>query len=72
MNLELDDDERAALVELITAEVKATRYPLSPRLRPLRSILAKLGPEIMPAAIYPPPKSPGAPSLVLIKGKGRR
>jgi hypothetical protein len=42
MPLDLDDDERATLVELVTAEIKGTRYPLSPRLRPLKSILAKL------------------------------
>jgi hypothetical protein len=42
MPLGLDDDERATLAELLTAEIKSTRYPLSPRLRPLKSTLAKL------------------------------
>jgi hypothetical protein len=42
VNLELDDTERAALTDLVTAEVKSTAYPLSLRLRPLRSRPASL------------------------------
>ena len=45
MNLDLDDAEQAALIRLLRGEVENTRYPLSPRLRTLRSILAKLGVE---------------------------
>ena len=54
--LQLDDDEHAALVELLTAEIKGTRFPLSPRLRPLKSILAKLGVGSTHAPAYLPPK----------------
>ena len=70
MPLDLDDDERAALVELLTGEMKGTRYPLSPRLRPLKSLLAKLGVGSTHATVYPPPKPPGQPSSVL--GKKRQ
>jgi hypothetical protein len=73
MNLELEDTERAALVELVSAAVKATRYPLSPELRLLRSVLAKLGAgSPKPATVYPAPKPPGEPSAVLAKGKRQR
>jgi hypothetical protein len=43
-NLELDDDEKAALVELLRAQIKNTRWRLAPRTKALRTILAKLEP----------------------------
>jgi hypothetical protein len=44
-NLELTDEEKAALLRLAKQAIDTDRYPLSPRLYPLRSILAKLAPS---------------------------
>jgi hypothetical protein len=41
--LELDDDEKAALVELLRAQTKNTRWR-APHTKALRAILAKLAP----------------------------
>lgn len=70
MNVELDDTEQAALVVLLRGEVENTRYPMAPRLRPLRSVLAKLGVETRRPAtgsLPPPPKPPGEPSMVVAR-----
>jgi hypothetical protein len=61
-NLDLTDDEQAALVRLVKQAIDSDRYPLSPRLYPLRSILDKLEPsaprEPRPAPkVYAPPKA---------------
>jgi hypothetical protein len=57
----LTDKERANLVRFLREALKADRYPLSPRMRRLKALLAKLA---------PPPKPPGERSVVL--GKKRR
>jgi hypothetical protein len=56
--LDLTDDERAALVRLIRRALDDDRYPLSPRLDPLKSILAKLDEPAAPPPDLPPPLSP--------------
>ena len=61
-NLELDDTEKAALVALLTAEIKNTRWPMAPRTRALRSILDKLEPTPLRPEPYPAPKPIGEPS----------
>jgi nitrate reductase NapE component len=43
-HLDLSDDEAAALVALLTRTITDDRYPLSPRIRALKAILAKLRP----------------------------
>jgi hypothetical protein len=45
MNLELTDEEGAALTTELDAIVRNDRYPLSPRIRTLKAILAKIRPE---------------------------
>ena len=55
MHLDLSDDEAAALTQELHAIVENDRYPLSPRIRTLREILAKLGPEPTSEPL-PPPK----------------
>ena len=70
MNLELDDTEKAALIKLLRAEIEGTRFPRSPHLRPLKSVLVKLAPPAPRPEPLPPPKPPGAPIMVL--GKKRR
>jgi hypothetical protein len=52
MRLDLTDDEAAALLGLLNRAIEDNRYPLSPRVRTLRSIRAKF-----PAA---PPEPPPA------------
>ena len=42
--LDLTDDEVSALRKLLSDAIEYDRYPLSPRIPTLRSILAKLGP----------------------------
>jgi hypothetical protein len=49
MPLDLNDDDKAALVELLREVIAADRYPLSPRIRKLRAILDKLVPPAPPA-----------------------
>ena len=44
MQLDLTDDETAALTPLLKHTIDNDRYPLSARLYPLRAILAKLEP----------------------------
>jgi hypothetical protein len=56
MSLDLDDSERAALIELLTDTIERDRFPLSPRVKRLRGILAKLGIGSAPAVPWPPPK----------------
>jgi hypothetical protein len=42
MNLDLTDDETAALERLLSDAIDRDRYPLSPRIKTLRGILAKI------------------------------
>jgi hypothetical protein len=70
--VELDEGEKAALVELLKRTIAADPFPLSPRVRTLRGILDKLQPPSPRAAPYPAPKPAGTPSLLLARKKGRR
>jgi hypothetical protein len=58
----LTDDEKSVLVALLKRIIDEDRYPLSPRIGTLRSILAKLeGPKPAPAPL-PPAKRYEPPS----------
>ena len=73
MNPNLTDDDRADLARFLRDAIEADRYPLSPRVRRLKELLAKIDPA--PAAAgtpLPAPRPPGQPSMVLAKGKRRR
>jgi hypothetical protein len=70
--VELDEGEKAALVELLKRTIAADPFPLSPGVRTLRGILDKLQPPSRRAAPYPAPKPAGTPSLLLARKKGRR
>jgi hypothetical protein len=52
---DLTDDERAALIALLKGTIDRDRFPLSPRIRLLRSILEKLGIRSTLAVPSPPP-----------------
>src|SRR5271169_6832641 len=59
MQLELADAERDALARFLRSAIDADRYPLSPRLTPLKAILTKLDqkPQAQP--------EPGTPNRVM-------
>jgi len=63
MQVELSGDERDALARFIRSTINADRYPLSPRLSPLKAILAKIDPKPQVQPV-PPPKA-GTPSRVM-------
>jgi hypothetical protein len=69
---ELDDSEKAALVELLREAIATDRFPLSPRIQKLRAVLDKLEPPAPRPEPFPAPKPIGEPSHVLAKRKGRR
>jgi hypothetical protein len=63
MPADLTDEETAALVRLLRDTIDGDRYPLSPRIRTLKAILAKLRPdpirEPLPAPKHYEPPSRG-------------
>jgi hypothetical protein len=65
MNLDLTDEETAALTQELHDIVESDRYRFSPRIRALRAILAKLRPEpvrepLPPPKVYAPPRAAAA------------
>jgi len=56
----LTEDEKVALLALLRRTIDDDRYPLSPRIRVLRGILAKLEPP-RPGAPLPPLKAYAPP-----------
>jgi hypothetical protein len=62
MNLDLTDEEAAALTRELHDIIESDRYPFSPRIQTLRTILAKLRPEpvrepLPPPKVYAPPRA---------------
>jgi hypothetical protein len=53
MNSNLTDDDRADLVQFLREAIEADRYPLSPRVRRLKELLAKIDPAPRPPAPRP-------------------
>jgi ABC-type nitrate/sulfonate/bicarbonate transport system substrate-binding protein len=74
MTLDLDDDEKAALIELLRAQTKNTRWA-APRITELRAILAKLAPEPQepprPTALRATPNPRSRQGAVLAKKRRR-
>jgi len=58
---DLTDDEREAVIAAIKEKLDRDRYPLSPRLAPLRTALAKLDPASAPRVLKDRPALPEAP-----------
>jgi len=61
-HLDLSDEEAAALVARLNRTISDDHYPVSPRVRTLKAILAKLRPEPvrepLPAPkVYAPPRA---------------
>ena len=69
---ELNEADKAVLIGLLKATIAGDRYPLSPRLRTLKRVLDKLDPPTRTSEPLPPPKPPGAPSMVLAKKRRRK
>ena len=68
MNLDLSDEEAAALTKHLRQALDEARYPLAPRLDPLKAVLAKLDPTKPGPEPLPPLKAGMGPS----HGRGRR
>jgi hypothetical protein len=61
----LTPDERAAVSKLLRDTIAADRFPLSPRVRRLKSALAKLDPSAAPQRSEPlPPPQPWVNSMI--------
>jgi hypothetical protein len=69
MTLDLTEEEAAALAQLLRRAINEDRYPLSPRLAPLKAILAKVDPPQPPSEPLPPLRASDAPSAA---GRRRR
>jgi hypothetical protein len=62
MNIDLTDEETAALLRELDGIIANDRYFLSPRVQTLKAILAKLRPEparepLPPPKVYAPPRA---------------
>ena len=60
MHLDLTDEETAALLRELDGLIDGDRYFLSPRIKTLRAIRAKIRPEPVREPLPPPPKRYGA------------
>ena len=69
---DLSPEEYAEVVRLVRTAVDSDRYPLSPRAKRLKSILAKLDPGCAECAVmpYPAPKRSAEPSFLYAKLRG--
>jgi len=66
MTLELTEDETRALAEHLKHAINSDPFPLSPRLLPLKAILAKLDPP----QPRPEPLPPLRPGVAQSRGRG--
>jgi hypothetical protein len=56
MNVELTDEETAALLRELDGLIDSDRYFISPRIKTLKAIRAKIRPEPVREPLPPPPK----------------
>ena len=64
--LDLSDEERDELVRALREMIDGDRFPLSARVRRLKSVLDKLDPPKAPATSpFPPPRPPTEPNHTL-------
>jgi len=57
MNLDLTDEETAALLRELDGLIDGDRYFMSQRIKTLKAIRAKIGPEPLPPKQYAPPRA---------------
>ena len=62
MQLDLPDEEAQALMRLVRRAIDDDRYPMAPRLDPLKAILAKPDPPKPPVPLPPPLPAGAGPS----------
>ncbi len=55
---------------MLRETIDRDRFPLSPRIKSLKAVLAKLDPPPRPEPL-PPPEPPGQPNIVLAKKRRR-
>lgn len=72
MNLDLSDEEKLALVELLKRTISNDPYPLSPRIRTLKAILARIEPSPTAAEPFSGTKPGDRPRAALLARKRRR
>ena len=70
MHLDLTDEEAAALLKELDGLIDGDRYFLSPRIKTLKAIRAKLRPEPVREPLPPPPKV-YAPPRATARQRGR-
>ena len=61
MNLDLTEEEAAALLRELDGLIDGDRYFLSPRIKTLKAIRAKIRPEPVREPLPPPPKTYAPP-----------
>jgi hypothetical protein len=61
MNLDLTDEETTALLRELDGLIDSDRYFLSPRIKTLKAIRAKIRPEPVREPLPPPPKQYAPP-----------
>ncbi len=71
MASDLTEDDKAIIVELLRETIDRDRFPLSPKVKRLKAVLAKLDPPAPRPEPMPAPKPPGEPSLALRKKRRR-
>jgi hypothetical protein len=72
MPVEFTEDDNAALIDLLRSTIATDPFPLSPRIRKLRAILAKLDPgPSRPTALPAAPNPRSRQGAVLAKKRRR-
>ncbi len=69
--IDLSEAERQELLRLLRTAIINDPYPLSPRIKRLKSIRDKLEPPPPSPEPYPPVKPPGEPSVALRRRRRR-
>jgi hypothetical protein len=67
MHLDLTDEETAALLRELDGLIDGERYFLSPRIKTLRAIRAKIRPEPVREPLPPPPKHYAPPRATAVR-----
>jgi hypothetical protein len=70
MNLDLTDDEAAALLRELDGLIADDRYFMSPRIKTLKAIRAKIRPEPVRQPLPPPPKGYAPPRATAKQRRG--